>query len=176
MDDNDWRYNRSDVLIETEAAFSEKRHTFFMLSTADCLPVVFTDKDSGFYGIAHFGWRNLMEDFPENLIVAIGRQFGVLPGHIIVGIGPAIGPCCYRFENPVQRSDPIWKPFLEKRSDGRVAIDLVKAFKNRMAACGIWTENLFDIELCTGCNNALFFSCYRDGYLSGRFPSIVGFI
>jgi hypothetical protein len=176
LEDIDWSQAQSDVLIQTEAAFTRTPGTLFMMSTADCLPVLFTDTGSGFYGIAHFGWRNLMADYPETLLLSVCRYYGIDSESILVGIGPAVGPCCYRFENPVQRSEPFWDPFLKAVPDGRVAVDLMGALKKRLSACGVLPENLFDVHLCTACRKDLFFSCFRDGYSSGRFPTMVGLL
>ncbi|MBF0613421.1 MAG: laccase domain-containing protein, partial [Magnetococcales bacterium] len=38
---------------------------------------------------------------------------------------------------------------------------------------GILAHNILESGLCTGCATEDFFSCYKEGYRSGRFPSVI---
>ena len=74
----------------------------------------------------------------------------------------------------MQRNDPFWKPFLREYGNGSYGIDLVTAFKTQLSYCGVKAENIHETRLCTACQVERFFSCYRDGYRSGRFANLVG--
>lgn len=170
----DWQSRRQDVLIETDAAFTETPETFFLVSTADCIPAIFTDISMSFGGVVHLGWRNLVNSFAADVVQELEKKYAVSPSSLWVGLGPAIYPCCYLFKDPVQKNDPFWKPFLKDIKDGETAIDLVSALKHQLVTAGIPEGQILESGVCTGCRNDLFFSCYKEGYVSGRFPTLVG--
>ncbi|OQX14226.1 MAG: hypothetical protein BWK80_42120 [Desulfobacteraceae bacterium IS3] len=167
--------NTADVLIKTDAAFTRRPDTHFLISTADCIPAVFTDDDLSFAGMVHLGWRNLVTDFTEKVIAALQENYGVSPASLRVGVGPLIYPCCYVFKEPVQKNDPFWQPFLRDCGDGNYGIDLASAFRAQLVRCGVLNENIAESGICTACENNVFFSCYKEGYVSGRFPTVLSF-
>ncbi len=170
----DWQTKRRDVLIKTDAAFTRTPGTHFLVSTADCIPAIFTDESLSFAGVAHLGWRGLVAGFTEKVIAALKSHYSISPASVQIGIGPMIYPCCYVFKNPVQKDDPFWRSFLRNLGHGDYAIDLASAFRTQLIRCGIPGENILETALCTGCRNEVFFSCYKEGYRSGRFPTLVG--
>jgi YfiH family protein len=172
--EREWHDKARDVLIQTDAAFTRTPGSYFLVSTADCIPAIFTDFNHSFAGMAHLGWRGLVSRFTEKIVAALKDHYALHPDSIQVGIGPMIYPCCYRFKDPVQKNDPFWQPFLRDCEDGQTAIDLASAFRTQIIQSGIPHENILETGLCTGCRNAVFFSCYKEGYRSGRFPTVVG--
>jgi len=161
------------VLVKTDAAFTRTPGTHFLASTGDCISAIFTDSSLSLAGIVHLGWRNLVADFVGKVITAMGERYGLHPDSLQVGMGPLIYPCCYVFRDPVQKDMPFWKPFLKYQEDGNYAVDLASAFRHQLIRSGVPDGNIMETGLCTGCRNDLFFSCYREGYVSGRFPTVL---
>lgn len=174
MDANAWQLSSQAVLYQTDAAFTRTPDSYFLLSTADCIPAVFSDTAGSFAGIVHLGWRNLMAFFAKDVVTTLGRVYSVTPAALRVGIGPAIYPCCYEMEQPLQQHDPWWQPFLNRTSTGLWHVDLLGAFKAQLVESGVASRYIHETGLCTGCHGEKFFSCHRDGYVSGRFPTLVG--
>lgn len=173
MDTATWAVKRQGVLIKTDAALSRKRGSHLLVSTADCIPAVLTDTTGSFVGLIHLGWRNLVADFIGKVLAAVQVQYRAAMAEVVVGIGPAIYPCCYIFQDPVQKDQPFWQPFLKAHGNERYGIDLVSAFKVQLVARGVKAQHIHETGLCTACRNDLFFSCYKEGYVSGRFPTVV---
>lgn len=173
-ENSDRELSSGNVLIRTDAAFTRTPETYFLFSVGDCIPAIFTDDSTSFVGLAHLGWRNLVAGFTAKLISALTDQYSIAPESLRVGIGPMIYPCCYLFRDPVQKNDPFWRPFLRETDDGRYAIDLVAAFRSRLIQCRVPDEKITEAGLCTACRTDLFFSCYKEGYVSGRFPIMAG--
>lgn len=173
-EETNWHEKIRDILIRTDAAFTRTPGTYFLVSTADCIPAIFTDSGLSFTGVAHLGWRGLVSDFTGKIIAALRDHYTLRPESVQVGIGPMIYPCCYLFKDPVQKNDPFWKPFLRDYEDGQSAIDLASAFRTQLTGCGIPDENILETGICTSCRNEAFFSCYKEGYRSGRFPTVIG--
>lgn len=172
--DTDWGADKDGVLIETDAAITRTPGTYFLMSTADCLPVLICNREQDLMALIHLGWRNIVAGFPSKVISTIEEMFGIPPTELLAAIGPSIYPCCYAFENPTQKQDPFWTPFLTDLADGKTAIDLVAATRKQLENAGMKTDAISDSALCTGCRNDTFFSCFKEGYKSGRFPTLVG--
>lgn len=174
VDPVDWPTNSREVLIKTDAAFTTTPNSYFLVSTGDCIPAIFSDAAASFVGIVHLGWRNLLADFTGKVVNALQAHYGVAPGKLVIGIGPSIYPCCYIFQEPQQKNDPFWRPFLRNQGNGYYSIDLPAAFRAQLIQHGVLMQNIHETGLCTACHKDLFFSCYNEGYVSGRFPTIVG--
>lgn len=174
VDESAWRANTHAVLYKTDGAFTRTAGSYFLMSTADCIPAIFSDVQGSFMGLVHLGWRNVMTHFTETVVNALQTTYGVAPKSLIVGIGPAIYPCCYQIKAPQQRHDPFWQPFLADCGDDIYQVDLISAFKTQLKQCGIQVNNIQEAQLCTGCQNETFFSCHKEGYVSGRFPTVAG--
>lgn len=174
VDDFAWQANTRGMLYKTDGAFTRTAGSYFLVSTADCIPAIFSDTQGSFMGLVHLGWRNVMAYFTETVLEALQTTYGLAPQSLVVGIGPAIYPCCYQVKEPQQRYDPFWQPFLTNSGDDIYRIDLIAAFKTQLRRRGIAADHIYEAQLCTGCHNNNFFSCYKEGYVSGRFPTVVG--
>ncbi len=115
--------------------------------TADCLPVALAREDRPGLAVLHVGWRGLLGGIVE-------EGLRVLGGSVRAAVGPAIGPCCYevgpevaaRFDRDLVRA-------------GR--LDLWTAVERRLRGAGC--AEVERVDLCTACNDELFFSYRRDG-------------
>jgi polyphenol oxidase len=131
--------------------------------TADCLPVVLARLTTagGVPGLAllHVGWRGLSDG-------VIGAGVEMLGGRIAGAIGPGIGPCCYEVG-----------PEVAQRFDGDLLngrnLDLWAATEGALRAAGV--ETVERTDLCTSCNEGLFFSHRRDEGVTGR-QGVIGLV
>jgi len=123
-----------------------------LVLVADCLPVALAAP--GRVGMLHCGWRGLAGGIVE---AAVGR-FEEPPA---AAIGPGIGRCCYE----------VGEEVLERFADypdaanGRM-LDLRAVAVAQLRAAGV--ENAEHVDLCTSCNQELFFSHRRDDGVTGR--------
>jgi len=94
---------------------------------------------------------------------------------ILVGMGPAIGPCCYRVGNAVIESvrsiNPRWEKYLTPVGDEKAKLDLAGLNTAQIEDTGILKKNIFTAGLCTACHEDLFYSYRRDGIGTGRMIS-----
>jgi hypothetical protein len=132
--------------------------------TADCVPVAIA-RTSGTPTLAllHAGWRGLLEG-----VVAAGVS--ALGGPVRAAIGPAIGPCCYEVGPDV--SEPFGQRFgHDVVRAGR--LDLWTSAERALREAGCTTVER--IDLCTACNEQIFFSHRRDGGVTGR-QGVIGVV
>ena len=77
---------------------------------ADCVPVWLFDYKKKAGGIVHAGWKGTGKSIVKFAVDALKFNFNSIPEHIICGIGPSIGPCC--FEVDIE-SDEILKSIVK---------------------------------------------------------------
>lgn len=163
------------VFLKTDAVVTQTPGAWVMMSSADCIPLLLTDDALSFAGLAHFGWRNVAGDLADVLLQDIRDVLGVPAERLRFVLGPAIRPCCYEFGGAVQRGDPFWAPFIRPLAGGRLSVDIASALRARLALRGVPPGSILDSHVCTCCESGRYFSRYREGGASGRFPTVVQF-
>jgi YfiH family protein len=137
--------------------------------TADCLPVLFCDREGSSVGIAHAGWRGLAAGILESTI----RAMRVHTNRLIAYIGPGIGPRAYEVGEDVReafvRASPAAAAAFSAKPGGKYFADLYFLARHRLAAAGV-------AEVCGGgfctAGEKRFYSFRRDG-VTGRMASLI---
>ena len=137
--------------------------------TADCLPVLLSDRAGRSVAIAHAGWRGLAGGIVENVV----RAMGVPSRDIIAYIGPGIGARRYEVGEDVRNAfvgrDPAAASSFEPRQNGTYFADLRDLARRRLAAAGV--AEVYGGEFCTA-SEGRFFSFRRDR-TTGRMASLI---
>jgi YfiH family protein len=138
--------------------------------TADCLPVLFCDRDGSVVAAAHAGWRGLLAGVLENTLTAMQKS----PEQIFAWLGPAISGAAFEVGGEVRAA------FLEKDrgattcfrvvTPDKYLADLYALARRRLQGCGV--RAIFGGEWCTHADPVRFFSYRRDGQ-TGRMASLV---
>ena len=147
------------------------------IQTADCLPVLFCDIDSTCVAAAHVGWRGLLCDVLENLIVAVPTN----PARMISWLGPRIGPEVFEIGEEVRDEISVWilnkggspEGFFKdhpKISKFYLA-DLARLAKFAVSVAGI--SKIYDSNCCSYSQPQLFFSHRRDLGNTGRMATLI---
>jgi polyphenol oxidase len=154
------------------------------IKTADCMPILLVDRVRRVSAAVHAGWRGTVKRITRKVVLLLKSQFKCRAEDIVAGLGPAIGSCCYEVDGtvlvPFCQSVPDGDRFVGKArkqdSEGeRRTLDLAAANRAELLREGIPPANIHDMALCTCCSPDLLFSYRRDGKLSGRHLSLVGF-
>ena len=147
-----------------------------MLRFADCVPLLLYDPVHRAIGLAHAGWRGTVEGLARKVVLAMAEAFGSRPRDLVVGLGPAIGPCCYSVGEEVARAVRAALPdggsLLRCQGDGTLHFDLWEANRWELAEQGV--EQIEVAGLCTACHVDEFFSHRAERGETGRFGVILG--
>jgi YfiH family protein len=143
--------------------------------TADCLPVLFADREGKVVGAAHAGWRGLAGGVLGQTVAAM-RARGA--GEITAWMGPAIGPLAFEVGQDVYDSFARALP----------GIDVGFAFQRRPERGGKYLADMFALAgrmlardgvhsvaggmHCTATEIDRFYSYRRDG-VTGRQASLI---
>lgn len=164
------------------------------LSFADCVPIVFHDPVRQVIGIAHGGWRGTARGVVLATVDAMRERFGSQPHDILVGIGPAIGPCCYEvsqqvcdlflgtqqfetmptqelYRDAIRESATFTTQQLADRESLR--LDLWETNRKQLLFAGLTAEHIEVSGVCTSCHVDHFYSHRTEHGKTGRFPVII---
>jgi YfiH family protein len=158
---------------EADAIVSDVSGLAVAVVSADCVPILVTDRAGAHVAAIHAGWRGLAAGVVAEGLAALTRA-GAAPAQLCAVIGPHIGPCCYEVDAPV--IDALTARFaaaadtaLRPTRPGHALLDLgalarVDCLRAGLAAAAVATL----ADACTRCDAARFHSFRRDGARSGR--------
>lgn len=162
-------------LPPADAAICTRAGIACTVLVADCLPVLFTDRQGRGVAAAHAGWRGLAAGVLEATVQALCAATETKPADLLAWLGPCIGPEAFEVggdvlqafgRNPavVGHSASADKRFVyAPRADGspRWRADLLGLSRDRLQALGL--GSITASGLCTVSDASRFFSFRRDG-------------
>jgi YfiH family protein len=161
--------SQTGLSLNGDALVSAQPAGALVIQTADCQSVILIDPVRRVVANIHSGWRGSIGNIIGRTIDCMTATFGCRPQDLLCGIGPSLGPCCAQFVNYRQEiPQPFWR---YRRSRDR--FDFWQISMDQLTDSGVPRENIRPAEICTKCNQHLFFS-YRGDHKTGRFASVVG--
>ena len=156
--------------IRADAACTTVRGTVCAVQTADCLPVLFCDRQGGCVAVAHAGWRGLLDGVLETTV----RAMPVAASQLLCWLGPAIGPARFEVsealrERFVAKAAGLAPAFAPGRP-GKCLADLYRIARSLLAAEGVHAVS--GGTHCTYTQQEEFFSYRRDG-TTGRMATLI---
>lgn len=161
-------YHQGAAMIEPEAdgVVASGANQVCSILTADCLPVLFSNRDGTRVAAAHAGWRGLAGGVLESTLKALGEA----PERIIAWLGPAIGPESYEVGKEVFGAFPGDQSGCFKKRGNRWLMDLYGLARMQLAAAGL--HSIHGGGYCTFLERERFYSYRRDGK-TGRMACLV---
>ena len=159
----------SPVPYEADGVVTAEKGLPILCFTADCVPVLLCDAESGVIGAVHCGWRSSVADILKNALSQM-QSLGGTTENIRAAIGPAIGKCCFETDDDVPEAVTAWlggdtEGLFRKRADGKTLVDLRAANARRLVQLGVPAENIDISDECTYCSHDKYWS-HR--YTKGR--------
>ena len=158
---------------EADARVTSRRGMVLAVLTADCLPVLLSDRQGEVVGLAHAGWRGLA----GGVIQATVARMGIQASRLLAWLGPAISGPAYQVGDEVRSAFAASPAASHSRllaaftPDGaRWRFDLYAAAREILTSLGV--EAIYGGEFCTFTDSARFFSYRRDG-VTGRMASLI---
>jgi YfiH family protein len=164
--------DKSEQVIEADAAYTDVAGVICAVLTADCLPLLLCDRAGSRVAAVHAGWRGLATGIIERAVTALQ-----LPGEqLLVWLGPAIGPNAYEV------GDDVREAFLHRDADAHTAfrpnrpghwwMDIYQLARQQLAQQGV--AEVYGGDHCTWREADSFYSYRRDG-VTGRMASVIWF-
>ncbi|MBU2236254.1 peptidoglycan editing factor PgeF [Patescibacteria group bacterium] len=165
------------IIPNYDGLVTNNRNVFLMVTVADCFPIFYYDPKANCIGIAHAGWRGVLNGISINVIDEMKKVAGSKPEDIIVFIGPGIQAC--HFEVSIDLASQFENAFgsevIVSRGGNRYA-NLSMAIKSQLESSGINSCNIEISSECTYCADGILSSYRRDkgGYIAQA--AVIGMI
>jgi YfiH family protein len=158
---------------EADALWTDRAGVAVGVKTADCVPILIGDPDSGRVAAVHSGWRGTELRIAARAVEALAAA-GSPPGRLLAAVGPAIQACCYEV------SEDLGERFARDLGEEVVArgftkphLDLPRAVRRTLEQAGVPPERIDVLECCTACDAERFFSHRRGRGVKGLHLSFV---
>ncbi len=155
---------------QADGVYTGRDRVVCAVLTADCLPLLLTDRDGSEVLAVHAGWRGLASGIIERAV----DRMGAAAESILVWMGPAIGPAAFEV------GDEVRDAFVEQAAEDALAFkagrpghwwaDIYQLARHRLIRCGVGFIGGGDY--CTVADRERFFSYRRDG-MKGRMASLI---
>ncbi len=171
----------NNTLEKHDALISDLEGVLVGVKTADCVPVLIGDPETGSFAAVHAGWRGTADSIVRKAVDRMRMQYGSDPKDLICALGPSAG--CDRYEIGQEVIDAFTRKFsatgkiLKETRPGHALIDLLSANRDQLCESGVKPQNVYAAPFCTMDRTDLFFS-YRvekSKYgRTGRLMSVIG--
>tara|TARA_Y100001960_G_scaffold322095_1_gene397973 strand:- start:188 stop:979 length:792 start_codon:yes stop_codon:yes gene_type:complete len=162
--------------INADALITHLNETPIGVFTADCLPVLLCDTRLRVVAAIHAGRKGTQKSIVNKTIMAMKREYGCQPKDMVAGMGPGIGGCCYEVDqaclNLFEKKVPYASPFVKKKKNGKILLDLFAINIKQTLDAGLLFENIFQSGECTFCSPTNYFSYRREGH-TGRILTFI---
>ncbi len=156
---------------EADAIVTDQRGAVILVQTADCQSIIIYDPVQNVVAGIHSGWKGSLLNIISSTVGVMSEEYGSVPADMLAGIGPSLGPCCSEFINyRTEIPEEFWG-----YKDDMNHFDFWKLSEDQLHAKGVARPNIQVSQLCTKCNQDLFFS-YRRDKVTGRLANIISII
>jgi len=167
--------------VYCDAIVSDAHGVLAGVKTADCVPILIGDPQTGAFAAVHAGWRGTVSEVATKALSQMISSYNTKPEETVIAIGPAAGACCYEVGSEVidafgERFANSGELFSPTRA-AHACVDLIRANRAQLTADGVNKDRIYSAPLCTMCRTDLFFSYRREKNLCGkvgRLMSVIG--
>ncbi|AWB10213.1 hypothetical protein TDSAC_0856 [Thermodesulfobium acidiphilum] len=161
------------IIKKADGLITSKSNLPLFIRTADCYPVLITEKRKSFIAVLHIGWRGLYKGIIESFfdIIKFGR---IKPKNLIVSIGPGISWKHLEVDKDIAESFEAHEDlsFHVKKYQEKYFIDIAGGIEHIFRKYDVF--DICSLKLCTYERDDLFFS-YRRDKVTGRQGVIISF-
>ena len=164
--------------LQGDALATDRPGIFLIMKTADCLPVFLVDRSKRVVAAVHCGWRGTRRRILERVVLGLGDRYGCRPHSLLAALGPCIDAACYEVGGDVRRDFmeaglplDLFRPLAAQPE--KYLLDLREADRRQLVGLGLEAKNIFDVSLCTQCDDDLL-SFRRDRDKNARLYNFIG--
>lgn len=159
---------------EADAVMTAVPGVVCAVMTADCLPVLLSDKAGRLVGAAHAGWRGLVAGVLEALVSQMVVRGQIDSRDLVAWLGPAIGPEAFEVGDDVRQAfidlDVGYQRYFRPGKAGKWLADLPGLAEAKLQATGV--QEITRSGFCTYTAADKFYSYRRDN-VTGRMASMI---
>lgn len=164
---------------QADAMVTDRPGLVLGILTADCVPVLFADRDAGIIGAAHAGWKGAISGVTDNTLAAM-EALGADRSRIACAIGPCIAQRSYEVDDGFYRrfvaeADENER-FFDSGKPGHWQFDIEGYVAARLAAAGVGRVECLGEDTYSQPDRFFSYrrSCHRSEPGYGREISLIG--
>jgi hypothetical protein len=151
-----------------DAVITKEKGVVCAVLTADCLPIFISNHSGTQVGVAHAGWKGVLNGIIEATIAKFNQQ------DLLVHFGPAISQENFEvgqdvFDQFVNKSQTLEKAFIPFKD--KYKLNIYQAASIILNDLGV--KNISGGDQCTFAQADQYFSYRRDGAQSGRMAHLI---
>lgn len=159
------------VFPEADGCFTQETGVICAILTADCLPILITNRDGSLVAALHAGWRGLAAGICE----AMYEKLKIAPTELLIWLGPAISQTAFEIDESIlpqfsKKNIDIEACIKQSKQPKKYYFDLYAYAKQIFLSLGITA--IYGGEYCTYQQAHLFYS-YRRHSSTGRMASLI---
>lgn len=157
------------AVIAADGAYTHASNHVCVVMTADCLPLLLTNKQGDRVAAVHAGWRGMADGIIEQAVTKLDCD----PQDVFAWAGPCISQ--QAFEVGLEVKQQLGGPdsaYRAHKEVTKVYANLTQLAQHRLAQLGI--DAFFTNDHCTYKESERFFSYRRDGQ-TGRMATLIWF-
>ncbi len=160
--------------VEADAVLTAVNGVACAVRTADCVPVLLADVETGCVAAVHAGWRGIVAGVVGAAVSRI-RVLSGSHGTLTAAIGPHISAAAFEVSEGVaaELQEACPEPVVQRAPGEKPRVDLRRAVRAQLVAAGLADDEVDDVPGCTVLDAKQFFSYRRDGARSGRHLSAI---
>ena len=145
-----------------------------LIFTADCVPLVFYDKEKEVVALAHAGWRGTYDNIAEEIIEILVNDYSCEKENIKVIIGPSVSGDSYEVSYELVEKFAVHNiDNYYKKLEDKYYLDLWAINKGLLKHAGILDKNIKLTNFCTVKDNNQFFSYRLDNATTKRIGTFI---
>ncbi len=164
-------------LFNADASYTTDKNIICSVMTADCVPVLFCNKQASWVAAAHAGWKGIANGILKNVVQIYTKEIMGDLADIYVWIGPAISGKVYQVgqevRNALTKQDTILEKAFTKQDTNHYLLNSSYAVQLQFIKMGVLTQQISAGDFCTYQDSERFYSYRRDGMRTGRMASMV---
>lgn len=160
--------------VEADAVFTTERNLGVGVRTADCAPILITDRQARFAAAIHAGWRSTVADVVGATVARLVAQVAVKPQDMVAAIGPCIGADRFEVGAEVIQAAKQLRPvedFTRPSGEEKYLFDLRAFLEARLNDLGVSVVE--QVPGCTLSETDKYFSHRAEAGNTGRQMSVI---
>lgn len=165
---------RNELNGEADALITREPERLLVVSTADCVPIVLADPQTGWMAAIHAGWRGAARRIVTATLRLL-RERGVEPARMFALIGPSIRQEAYEVGpevvSAIRQAFPDGtcpKTAILAGASDRSFLDVALVTESELIEGGVPATQILRPAFCTARDHETFPSYRRDGPRAGR--------
>ncbi|MCR4666541.1 MAG: polyphenol oxidase family protein [Desulfovibrio sp.] len=156
------------IARECDGMATQKNGLGLFIKTADCQPVLVTDKNATAIMAIHVGWRGNRARFIQKAVALFTETYSLRPEDLLAVRGPSLGTGNAQFVNAKDEWPSSFSPWFNEQEK---TMDLWGLTRSQLLEAGLPERSVFGIDICTMRNGSCY--SYRRDKVCGRLGGII---